>query len=118
MTATVVSERQKMINRITRKLALIEENAKQATPGPWSISHSHVVKYHKRGEKDFSYDIAAQPWEKKMCVFDVSPYANGSRDMRYIATCDPKSMLELIADVRKLLEELPSGVDAASPEWG
>lgn len=104
MNKPALTDRQKMLNRINRKLTLIEENAKRATPGPWSISHSHVIKHDSKS----SYDIACRPWMKEQTVYEVYPYASpsASDDMRYIATCEPKSMLELVADVRTVLAEL------------
>ena len=100
-------ERAKLLNRLKRRLELIEENAKKATPGPWSISHSHVIKHEKRGDKVISFDIAARPWEQRMCVYGINPHDGTDwADMRFIATCEPKTMLSLVDDVRLILKEL------------
>jgi len=104
----VVEERQKVLSRARRVLALIEANAKQATPGPWDISHGHVFKGEEKNGKWHAFDIACQPWERSQCVYGVHPnkWNMSDRDMRHIATCDPKTMQQLAADLRELLPEL------------
>lgn len=91
----------KRLNRIKRVLGEIEGNAKKATPGPWAISHSHVIKSDQRG----TYDIASRPYDRDHCVYGVNPYADptATDDMRYIATVDPQKMLKLVEDIREVL---------------
>lgn len=93
------------INRIKRVTALIDENAKQATPGPWSVSHSHLIGFDEKTKK--SFDIASQPYKREHCVYGVHPDAGGwgFKDMRYMATVSPITMTRLTADVRELLDE-------------
>jgi hypothetical protein len=98
----------KRLNRIKRVLAEIENNAKKATPGPWSISHSCVIKHAYKtldGGKvvDATFDIASQPWAKGHAQFGINPQPNGSNDMRYISTVDPQRMLKLVEDIRDAL---------------
>lgn len=96
---------QKILNRINRVLALIEENAKQATPGPWGISHDHVIKHEKLEDGTYlSYDIACAPWHNTGYVYGVNPHKNS--DMKYITTVEPKRMKQLVDDIRELLREL------------
>lgn len=97
------------INRIKRVTSLIAENAKNATPGHWAISHSHVYttqRDEKTGEHKF-FDIASQPYERSRCVYGVHPDQGGMgwKDMKHIATCAPHVMTKLTEDVTELLAE-------------
>ena len=101
-------KKRKLTNRVKRIFAEIEGNAKKATPGPWAISHSCVLKYARKTLDDgrvvdASFDIASQPWAPGHAQFGLNPQKNGSNDMRYIATVDPQKMLSLIEAVRELL---------------
>jgi hypothetical protein len=95
------------INRLKRVTALIDENAKQATPGRWSLSHSHLIGEKKDGEKYTYFDIASQPFKRDMCVYGVHPDHGGMgfKDMRYFSTVQPLVMTKLTEDVRTLLAE-------------
>lgn len=97
---------QQTINRIVRVTDLIEANAKLATPGPWDISHGHVIKHDRTadGKNYVGYDIASQPYERNQCVYGVHPKP-GYPDMRHIKTCAPDVMLKLVEDVRELINE-------------
>lgn len=94
------------INRIKRVTALIAANAEATSPGPWYMSHGHVISpgKNKRGTSDF--DVCAQPWsEKEHTVYGLNAGMSGRNDMRYIATCEPTAMKKLAADVSELLAE-------------
>ena len=96
----------KTINRLKRVTSLISENAKRATPEEWSLSHSHVV--GRRPGKDgavMHFDIASQPFRRDMCVYGVHPDTGKADDMRHIATCQPKTMIQFCTDVQQLLTE-------------
>jgi hypothetical protein len=107
-----ISDEQKRLNRVNRVLSLIEANARLATPGRWSLDHGQVVKmdFEKQPDgtiKDKSFDIACQPWERRMAVRGVNPDSKmfaGFPDMRHIATCSPITMLQLVEDIRAILE--------------
>lgn len=99
----------RIINRIKRVTALIYANAKLASPGKWYMSHGHVIApgRNKRGGVDF--DVACQPWDSKQhTVYGLNPRDKGRDDMRHIATCEPKTMQELVEDVTLLLDERES----------
>lgn len=105
----VLNEHEKLLNRVKRVTDLIEANGKLATPGPWSVSHSHVIKHQSlppaeghRWGKDASFDVASQPYKRDQACFGINPTGDGYPDMRYIATCNPQTMLNLVEDVRKL----------------
>jgi hypothetical protein len=99
------------VNWLRRTSTLIRESAQQATEGPWSLDHGHVVKRKfvalpGGGKKDASHDVAAPPFGSGYFVRGSNP--NGWKDMRHIAVCDPKTMLKLIDLVGRLLEERKS----------
>ena len=110
-----ISEEQKRLNRVSRLLTLIEENAKAATPGPWILTHNHVVKLeYQKGANgkvtDKSFDIACEPWMQHQAVYGVNPQKHFSNNMRHITTCEPRTMLQLVEDVRAIL-----GIQKPSP---
>jgi hypothetical protein len=94
------------INRIKRVTSLIAANAQATSPGPWYMSHGHVISpgKNKRGGTDF--DVCSQPWDDKQhTVYGINAGMSGRNDMRHIATCDPVTMTKLVKDVTALLEE-------------
>lgn len=101
----------KDLNFLKSSLTLIEENAKQATPGPWYMNHGNVVAGdlewddEKKQTRDRRFDVAVSPFRKDQTVFNINPYATRNRDMRYVATVEPKRMLRLVQVVRELLPD-------------
>lgn len=101
------------INRLKRTTALIDANAKLASPGPWRISHGHVyANVPKKEDERFStrcFDICSQPWAKSHhTIYGLNPSTDRNaayKDMRHIATCEPQTMQQLVADVGLLLAE-------------
>lgn len=103
------------INRITRVTSLIEANSAGTSPGPWYMSHGHVISPGKkllpppgdRFPKQADFDVCATPSGKDHTVYRTNPggYGSGRGDMRYIATVEPVAMRRLVEDVRALLNE-------------
>lgn len=70
----------------------LEKKAKAATPGPWDIEDDSVCAYIEKEEEKF---ILFGGWEG----FQTSS------DRQFVAGCNPKVVLELIEDIRRLKDE-------------
>lgn len=113
---------QTTINRIKRVASEIACNALSTSPGPWYMSHGHVISPGKKlpplpGERfsrSAAFDVASQPWDKKHHTIEgLNAYDTGRNDMRHIATCEPSRMAKLCADIDELLAERESVVELA-----
>jgi hypothetical protein len=94
------------INRIKRVIATIAANTEATSPGPWYMSHGHVISPGKNKKGGADFDVCKQPWnEKDHTVYGINAGMSGRNDMRHIATCEPTTMKGLVKDVTRLLEE-------------
>lgn len=92
------------INRTKRVIGEIAANIKATSPGPWYMSHGHVISPGKGQNTDF--DIASQPHHKSHhTIYGLNTGDTGRNDMRYIATVEPVRMTKLVEDVGALLAE-------------
>jgi len=105
----------KITNRIKRLIATIAANTEATSPGPWYLSHGHVISPGKNTKGGSDFDVCSQPWDTKQhTVYGINAGMSGRNDMRHIATCDPTTMKKLIADVQALLDERESVVELAA----
>lgn len=103
------------INRIKRVIGEIAANATNSTsPGPWYMSHGHVISPGKKlpvppGQRfapQAAYDVCSTPSGKDHTVYGKNPATDyGRGDMRHITTCEPVRMVKLAEDVQSLLDE-------------
>ncbi len=94
-----------IINRIRRVTSLIGANAVATSPGPWYMSHGHVISPGKSPGKNTDFDICGPPIINAHTVSRLNPGDTGRNDMRYIATVEPTAMKRLGEDVKLLLDE-------------
>jgi hypothetical protein len=103
------------INRIKRVIATIAANTEATSPGPWYMSHGHVISPGEYTKGGADFDVCKQPWnEKDHTVYGINPGMSGRNDMRHIATCEPSTMKGLVKDVTRLLEERENVVELAA----
>lgn len=94
------------INRVIRVASEIAANAHNTSPGPWYMSHGHVISPGKNKKGTGHFDVCSQPWDEKQHVIEgLNPKDTGRNDMRHIATCEPKRMVQLTEDIGALLDE-------------
>lgn len=97
------------INRIKRVASEIAANVTATSPGPWYMSHGHVISPGTPSALkplNNAFDVCATPSGKDHTVYgknQASDYGRG--DMRHIATCEPVRMKKLATDITELLAE-------------
>lgn len=94
------------INRIKRVTAEIAANTASTSPGPWFMSHGHVISPGENKKSRAYFDVCSQPWHQTHhTVYGINAGVTGRNDMRHIAACEPTRMKKLTEDIGELLAE-------------
>lgn len=105
---------QTTINRVKRVISEIAANTKATSPGPWYMSHGHVISPGPKCKPlangyvpQAPFDVCKVPSDNDHKIYGYNPdtYASGRNDMRHITQCEPVRMLKLTEDVQALLDE-------------
>lgn len=98
------------INRVKRVISEIAANVKATSPGPWYLSHGHVISPgkstpEKPSQFNHDFDVCSVPSGKDHKIYGYNTGATGRNDMRHIVQCEPVRMAKLTEDVQSLLDE-------------